>query len=94
MRIAEVIPKEDGILHIIADDGRSGFLDIRPYLRSKAFMPLNNSDEFLRIHNGGYFIEWRCGADLSADTIEAKWELVPSQEAQPVSCTGPRRLGR
>jgi uncharacterized protein with HEPN domain len=22
--------------------------------------------------NGGYFVEWACGADLSADTIEAR----------------------
>ncbi|MFH0728984.1 MAG: hypothetical protein V2B19_21930 [Pseudomonadota bacterium] len=25
--------------------------------------------------NGGYFIEWDCGADLSADTIEARWQM-------------------
>jgi len=26
----------------------------------------------MKISNGGYFVEWQCGADLSADTIEAK----------------------
>jgi hypothetical protein len=26
----------------------------------------------VKITNGGYFVEWECGADLSADTIEAK----------------------
>jgi hypothetical protein len=24
--------------------------------------------------NGGYFVEWECVADLSADTLEAKME--------------------
>ncbi|WP_280938426.1 hypothetical protein [Thioflexithrix psekupsensis] len=24
----------------------------------------------------GYFVEWECGADLSADTIEAHWQLL------------------
>lgn len=24
----------------------------------------------------GYFVEWDCGADLSADTIEARWQVV------------------
>ena len=29
----------------------------------------------MQISNGGYFIEWDCGADLSVDTIEAKWRI-------------------
>lgn len=29
--------------------------------------------EFTKITNRGYFVEWDCGADLSADTIEARW---------------------
>jgi hypothetical protein len=29
--------------------------------------------------NGGYFLEWECGADLSADTIEAKMRIVERQ---------------
>ena len=82
MRISEVIPKEDGTLYIIADDGRAGFLDIRPYLASEAFAHLKNRVEFERIRNGGYFIEWACGADLSADTIEARWEIVPPRAVQ------------
>jgi hypothetical protein len=82
MRIAEVLRKEDGILYIIADDGRAGVLDMGPYLASEAFAPLKNRVEFERIHNGGYFIEWACGADLSADTIEARWEIVPPPAVQ------------
>ncbi|VAW49350.1 hypothetical protein MNBD_GAMMA03-1119, partial [hydrothermal vent metagenome] len=30
----------------------------------------------VKIHNGKYFIEWDCGADLSADTIESEWQIA------------------
>ena len=82
MRLAEVTPQEDGTLRIVAEDRRSGTFDIRPYLKSPAFLPLRDWTEFSRIHNGGYFIEWRCGADLSADTIEARWETNATRNAQ------------
>ena len=31
---------------------------------------------FQQVRTGGYFIEWTSGIDLSADTIEAGWEVV------------------
>jgi hypothetical protein len=73
MNIVQVIPREDGTLFVAAEDGRSGVLDVRPYLESPAFTPLKSWAEFLQVRNGGYYVEWRCGADLSADTIEARW---------------------
>ena len=30
----------------------------------------------MNISNGGYFVEWECGADLSADTLEAQWKVT------------------
>ena len=74
MNIAEIVPKEDYILYIKTDDGQTGLFDLKPYLESEAFEPLKNRGEFERIHNGRYYIEWECGADLSADTIEARWK--------------------
>lgn len=59
---------------IESDDGQSGCFDIRPYLEMDAFRPLQNTEEFFKVQNGRYFIEWDCGADLSADTIFAKWQ--------------------
>jgi hypothetical protein len=38
------------------------------------FKPLNEPGQYHQVRNGGYFIEWPCGADLSADTIEARLE--------------------
>ena len=76
MKIAEVIPKEDGTLHVVSEDGRSGSFDVRPYLDSEAFLPLKDWVRFSQVLNGGYFVEWTCGADLSADTIEARWKIL------------------
>jgi hypothetical protein len=68
---------------IIADmiGGPIGFID-----RVSAQLPeeLRVHDEFTKVSNGGYFIEWECGADLSADTIEARWVVVGSAVSQRV----------
>ena len=82
MKIAEIVPKNDCILYIKTDDGQTGLFDLTPYLESEAFTPLKNRSEFERVHNGKYFIEWDCGADLSADTIQARWKPVIQANAQ------------
>jgi len=76
MRIAELRPQPNWILFIIADDGRVGTFDVGPYLGYAAFEDLRDHSEFVKVTNGGYFVEWDCGADLSADTIEARWQVV------------------
>ncbi|NTW57237.1 MAG: DUF2442 domain-containing protein [Chlorobiaceae bacterium] len=76
MRIAELQPQTDWVLSIITEDGRVGLFDVSPYLEYEAFKPLRDHDEFIKVNNGGYFIEWECGADLSADTIEARWQVI------------------
>lgn len=74
MRILTIQPQSHGLLTITAEDGRIGLLDVRPYLEFEAFLPLRDPEEFNKVSNGGYFIEWDCGADLSADTIEVTWQ--------------------
>ncbi len=76
MRIVEVYPQPNWTLSIVADDGRIGDFDVSPYLDDEAFAELNDPAEFMKVSNGGYFIEWDSGADLSADTIEARWKVV------------------
>ena len=73
MRIAELQARSNWILSIVADDGRVGRFDVSPYLQYEA---LRDETEFKKVVNGGYFVEWNCGADLSADTIEARWQVV------------------
>ena len=83
MKIVQVIPKNNGLLQIVAADGRTGFFDVTPYTNSEAFKSLKEWREFSLVRNGGYFIEWPCGADLSADTIEVRWQREPNNEDQP-----------
>lgn len=89
MRIIEIAPQPNGILRIVSEDGRVGIFDVKPYLNDEAFEKLNEYSEFVKVTNGGYFVEWDCGADLSADTIEAKWNLVDNvsgkNQESPVS---------
>ncbi len=76
MRIAEIEPQANCTLKIVSEDGRIGHFDVNPYLKYEAFINLKDQNVFKRVSNGVYFIEWECGADLSADTIEAKWKLL------------------
>ena len=76
MRIAEITPRTDWTLFVTTYDGRVGQFDLRPYLQYEAFEELKDIGEFMKIKNGGYFVEWECGADLSADTIEAKMSVT------------------
>lgn len=82
MNIVEIIPKDNYTLYIRTEDGTTGLFDVKPYLESEVFAPLKDRTEFERIHNGKYFIEWDCGADLSMDTILARWKIVPMERAQ------------
>lgn len=75
MRIEEIIPQDNYLLFIKAEGGQTGLFDVKPYLGSEAFEPLKDRKEFTRVRNGRYFIEWDCGADISADTIEARWAI-------------------
>lgn len=72
----DIKAQSDWVLSIVADDGRTGHFDVSPYLGDEAFDALRDEREFVKISNGGYFVEWDCGADLSADTIEARWHIV------------------
>ena len=81
MNIVEIVPKDNYLLYIKTEDGKSGLFDVKPYLESDAFAPLKDRSEFERIHNGRYFVEWDCGADLSADTIQARWKASSTENA-------------
>ena len=76
MNIITIHPQPDWVLSITADDGRSGVFRVAPYLEDEAFRVLRDPAEFAKVASGGYFIEWDCGAELSADTIEAHWEVL------------------
>jgi len=76
MRITELQVGPNWVLSIVADDGRIGRFDVSPYLQYEAFGALRDGAEFAKVINGGYFVEWDCGVDLSADTIESRWQVL------------------
>jgi hypothetical protein len=76
MKIAHLTPQQDWTLMITSDDGRIGVFDVAPFLHYEAFQELNVVSEFMKVSNGSYFVEWNCGADLSADTIESHWKVT------------------
>ena len=71
MIIKDIQTMPNHILQITYDNGKIGTFDVNPYLKYEAFKGLKDENSFKQIMNGKYFIEWECGADLSADTIEA-----------------------
>jgi hypothetical protein len=93
MRIVDVVPMEDSVLFIEAEDGITGLFDVKPYLSSEVFAPLHDYTEFAAVHNGVYFLEWACGADLSADTIEARLKPTPLDIGQQLAMVGKAEKG-
>lgn len=84
MNVAEIIPQENHILYVKSEEGEVGLFDMTPFLESEAFAPLKSIAEFQKIYNGRYFVEWECGADLSADTIQARWQIIGGMNAQQI----------
>lgn len=76
MIIKTITPKDNYVLHIVGDKQQAGLFDVSPYMHSEVFSQLSAGDNFLKVRNGRYFVEWECGADLSADTIEANWKKL------------------
>jgi len=74
--IAEIQTHPDWTLSVVSAEGCVGEFDVSPYLNCEAFTPLRDINAFMKVRNGKYFIKWECGADLSADTIEAHWQVV------------------
>jgi len=81
MRIANLTPLPDWKLKVETDDGRTGVFDVRPYLEYEAFQELKDSAAFTKVANRGYFVEWECGADLSADTVLARMTVADDVDA-------------
>ncbi|MBF0266099.1 MAG: DUF2442 domain-containing protein [Gammaproteobacteria bacterium] len=76
MIITSIKACNNSLLEIELESGKKGYFDLTPYISSEIFSPLKETTELEKFHNGGYFIEWECGADLSSDTIEAELKEI------------------
>ena len=69
LTITQIVASRDWTLDVTFGDGSRRIYDVKPLLKSEAFEELNDIGLFLQVRNGGYFVEWPTGADLSADTL-------------------------
>jgi hypothetical protein len=68
--IRDIQPLENYRLKCIFDDGTIKTADISIYLEGNAFKPLLEKEQFNKVKNHFYFIEWpEHELDLSADTL-------------------------
>ena len=80
MRILNVLPLENHTLAVTFEDQMTRYCSIAQYLHQEAFAALVDPVAFAKVRNGGYFIEWESGADLSADTL-----FIDSRETPGIS---------
>ena len=69
LSITQIVANEDWTLDLTFADGSRRIYDLKPLLENEAFEDLKDIALFLQVRNGGYFVEWPTGADLSADTL-------------------------
>lgn len=59
-------------IFIMFENGEKKIFDLKPYLEYEVFKPLKNIDEFNKIFIDFGTVCWKCGADLSRDTLYIK----------------------
>jgi hypothetical protein len=68
--LKKVTLKDDYLLVCRFDNGIEKWADIKPYLHSEAFAPLQKMSVFYAVQNNAYYVSWLNEAvDLSADTL-------------------------
>jgi probable addiction module antidote protein len=67
--ITSIKSRDDYTIAITFEDGLSGQLDIKKYLASEIFKPLNDLVYFHQVHNYGRYLCWPDDQDLCADSI-------------------------
>ena len=67
--IRDVEAYQDLTMKVFFTDGVVKLFDIKPLLSCEAFEELKDINQFLKVHNHSYFVEWDNEADLSADTL-------------------------
>jgi len=69
-RISEIKPLNNFILSCRFSDGVLKTIDLKPILNKEAFLPLRDENNFKKVVNKNYFVEWLgLDIDISADTL-------------------------
>ena len=69
-KISSLVPLENFQLLVQFENGIQKTFDLKPYFNYPVFSVLKNQNEFNKVINHQYFIEWKeHEVDLSADTL-------------------------
>ena len=59
-------------IHVTFNDGRSGTVDIAPWIKGPVFEPLKDIAYFQRFFIDGGTVAWPNGADIAPETLYEK----------------------
>lgn len=71
-KVIEVKALDDFKLLLKFETNEQKIFDVYPYLKYEVFKPLNQLDEFKDVYIDFGTVCWRCGANLSRDTLYLK----------------------
>lgn len=80
--ITKIEYKDGYTFWIQFDNGLSGNVDFKPYLRGEVFEPLKNFDYFKQAIIEGGTIAWPNGADVAPETLYEQLEVPISRVAE------------
>ena len=71
-RVEKVKTLSEYRILVTFENGEKKLFDLKPYLGYEVFKPIKNVDEFNKIFIDFGTVCWKCGADLSRDTLYIK----------------------
>lgn len=71
-KVKEVKALDDYKLFVVFANDEKKIFDVKPYLEYEVFKPMVNIDEFRNVFIDFGTVCWKCGADLSRDTLYIK----------------------
>ena len=75
--VEAVVPLDHHVLSITFSNGRSGELDMKPFLDFGVFRRIRDRDAFERVRVAFGTVEWESGVDLDPEFIYEKCTLPP-----------------
>ena len=68
-RVISVTPKDNYLLELHFDNGRTGLFDVRGFLDMPVFAPLKDKDYFSKVRPMFGAVAWPDGQDICPDTL-------------------------
>lgn len=65
----DVMPLKEKKLLITFSNGEKKIFDVTPYMKHKAFIELEDEENFRKVKIAGLSIEWENGADICPDEL-------------------------